>query len=206
MDNKDRLNAVITSVPANATAARVMGRGEQSWKPANPRPFGRLHWDHPPPMKDFFGEPHKNFTGRRFGRFVVVGLLDQDGGKRWVVRCACGDFEVRTPQSIALRIAGFEPNDSNPCWDRCWNCGQLTVIQKRYVKKGSQALSTFTNPAPSIETPAAPKRKDPRAIIASAISQNPNADGKTIAAKIWDELCANGYRIIRDISTLSPTE
>ena len=196
MKTSDRLDAVIASVPANATAARVMARGEH-WTPEKVPPPGLLHWESPPPIKPFVGTAGQDYTGKKFGRFTVVGLLGISGGKnrgeRWVVRCSCSHFEARTPQSIALRVAGYVIEDGNPMWDRCWWCAQWAVTQNRYAKKGAKPLSDFTS------GPAKEKvRKNPLLIIADTISESHKGDATATAAAIFSAICSGGYHIVRE--------
>ncbi len=195
MKSDDRLDAVIASVPANATAARVMARGEH-WTPEKPLPIGLLHWENMPRMRPFRGEERHNYTGKKFGRFTVIGILEATGGKnrgdRWVVRCSCSHYEARSPQSIALRIVGYAPEDGNPMWDRCWYCAQWEITKNRYGNKGSKPLSAFTNPAAKVV------RRDSLLIIAETISENAGMPPEACATAIFSELCAGGYRIVRE--------
>lgn len=89
---------VITSSPINADAAKAAsGGGEQ------PREFkssSSLTSRTPLPMLASITSGI-DYTGHKRGRLTVVGLLDKrkagvsgEGG-RWVVRCACGLYEVR---------------------------------------------------------------------------------------------------------------
>jgi hypothetical protein len=116
MTDFDRL---VGRAPANVTAAQVVGRGEH-WTPANPMPPDLLHWDAPPPMKPFVGNPvfpdDVDMTGKKFGRFTVVGFLADSGGRnrggRWVVRCACGDYEAKSAKAIRQMMS--MTNQSTP--------------------------------------------------------------------------------------------
>jgi hypothetical protein len=44
-----------------------------------------------------------DLTGLKFGRFVVMGL-SYDVKKRWVVKCSCGNYEVRTAKCINKKL------------------------------------------------------------------------------------------------------
>src|SRR5947209_12093599 len=102
---RDTFDAVLASVPNGATAGRVTSRGEH-WTPKRQLSPGELHWDTPPPM--FAWRPGlmqglPDFTGHKFGRMTVLGLMKvRPGGEglRWVVRCACGDYEVRKTKAV----------------------------------------------------------------------------------------------------------
>ena len=125
-----KVDRIITSVPLNSTAAKVVsGRGEH-WTP-DYMP-SRDIWETPPPMRRV---PTSNPTaagivGLRTGRLVVVGLYD--GGSKnhkssWVVRCDCGRYELR--KARALR----NPENTN---DKCQECDHLERIRtNHYAKK-----------------------------------------------------------------------
>lgn len=106
------LSRVFASSPVNATAARVLSGGihyeerpidEMHWHfdaPPSVTPRGKLPWD-----ADFL-----DLTGRRIGRMTVVGYYGKRNRKKkalWLVRCACGDYEVRT---AAVIKANREPD------------------------------------------------------------------------------------------------
>jgi len=67
----------------------------------------------------------KDLTGDRFGRFKVIGL-SADKAKRWVVRCSCGNYELRTSKCII----------SNQPDQMCIKCySALQAIKKHDFKK-----------------------------------------------------------------------
>jgi hypothetical protein len=78
--------------------------------------------DVPPPMKPVPPDAPQ-LVGTKFGRFVVVGLLDgpkRSLGARWVVRCTCGTYETRVAKSIR--------NPENQV-DRCQECRNLERLK-----------------------------------------------------------------------------
>ncbi|MFL5900897.1 MAG: hypothetical protein ACJ75S_06825 [Solirubrobacterales bacterium] len=119
-----------TSGPVNRDAARVMMPGVHYEKTLHP---DAKHWKVPPPHYRFIpqaGNPQSiDLTGTKFGLLTVVGWMGAIGGscgrqrkgpdkppKRmgaWLVRCACGDYEVRTARAIR------NPNNKS---DRCSIC------------------------------------------------------------------------------------
>src|SRR5688572_5807614 len=91
--------------PVNLTAVRILKGGEHYQH--NGQVGANYHFETCPPLVD----PKRlrlstpNLTGRRFGRFEVVGMAatipgTRNTGGRWVVRCSCGDYEVRTAKAI----------------------------------------------------------------------------------------------------------
>jgi hypothetical protein len=63
-------------------------------------------------------------AGRRFGRFIVLGLSVEFRG-RWVCRCDCGNYEFRTAKAIR--------NPANHI-DRCHPCRKAYFIMHGYSK------------------------------------------------------------------------
>lgn len=194
----NRIDAVIASVPANATAAHVMARGEH-WTPDAEMPPGMQHWKAPPPTKPFFANPQdptdKDLTGSAIGRFKVIGIIDDKGGKnrgmRWLCRCTCGDYEAKSGKAIKLALAGLSPTGT--AGFRCFYCTQWEVVKNRYAKKGGKSLSSFTKPSSKFV-----EAKTPEAIIADKISQVAKYDDAALARLIVAELNRSGYRITRD--------
>ena len=106
----------IHRTPIDKTARLVVQKGEHYNSPAK-RQEGLSHWDFQP---NFFNIPHGSSVrkGERFGRLVVLGKrnMRKIKGKatRYVVRCDCGDFEIRTYKGL---VGGL--NTEN---DRCYIC------------------------------------------------------------------------------------
>jgi len=84
-------------VPINKTAALVVSKGySYETKTINSQ---CLFSENGLKLKSL----HKNavdLTGIKFGRFVVVGLSADSKKPKWVVRCSCGNFEVRSAKCI----------------------------------------------------------------------------------------------------------
>lgn len=96
---------VFSSSPVNATAARVLSGGINYEE----RPINEMHWhfDAPPTVmpksKHPLADSFVDLTGRKYGRFTVIGFYGTRNKKRkalWLVRCACGDYEVRQARVI----------------------------------------------------------------------------------------------------------
>lgn len=64
------------------------------------------HWRVKPDIcVRFIGPREHNLIGRQFGTLLVVGFLangNQRGTRRssWLVRCSCGDYEIRTTPTL----------------------------------------------------------------------------------------------------------
>lgn len=80
----------------------------------SPKKTVPIHTLQAPAMKPVISG--ENFTGFRFGKFVVLGLLDRvkkctSTGAAWVVRCDCGYHEVRTIRALRRGLGN--------CCDAC---------------------------------------------------------------------------------------
>lgn len=190
------------STPLNRTAGAVAGQGEQAWKSEKAMPPGFLHWDAPPRMIPCNGGT--DLTGKKFGRFTVVGVLGPGivKGRRWVCKCVCGDYEARTSQTITTALAGLV--DLDLIGYRCWNCAQLQATQRQYAKKGARPLSDFVaakDRVIELET------RSPETIIAGLLEKMFGKEERAYenAVKIVGKLNSAGYRIVRDKNTLATT-
>lgn len=139
---KNTFDAILASAPANATAARVTSKGTH-FTPKMNEANHIAHWDAPPKMRKVdtsTGAP--NLVGAKFGRFTVVGCLDDTNGAsrkeipiKWVVRCACGDYEVRTSRAVR------NPANSE---DRCRVCRTFEQRKRDLARLGSKPITDFT--------------------------------------------------------------
>lgn len=136
---KNTFDAVLASVPNGATAGRVTSKGTHYTPQMNAVPT-RSHWDAPPKMRPVPATSIK-LVGRKFGKLTVFGLWDDtDGGPRrdakakWVVRCACGDYEIRTAKAI-----------NNPAnnEDACRICRDFVRKQRNLKVFGSRPVGDF---------------------------------------------------------------
>lgn len=62
----------------------------------------------------------EDLTGRRVGRFTVIGLAADFKG-RWVVRCDCGTYSTRRAKAIR------NPENGQ---DRCEHCRHLAYLKR----------------------------------------------------------------------------
>lgn len=96
------LDAIVASVPIDKTAARQMSGGIH-WTPSVNLGRARAHMDAPRVRRvPIEGE---NLIGLRAGRLTVVGAYDDPAGskskgRKWQVRCDCGQYEVRKGRAL----------------------------------------------------------------------------------------------------------
>jgi hypothetical protein len=136
----DNWDAILTSTPLNSTAGAVTSRGEH-YEPILKEAPHILHRDAPPKMRAV-PRSAPNLIGQTFGRMTVVGVYDdcegaprKDKKTKWVTRCACGNYEVRSSKAIR------NPQNSE---DRCIKCRDWSYKQRRYERLGPRAVEDFT--------------------------------------------------------------
>jgi hypothetical protein len=193
MTDFDRLGA---STPANATAARVTSRGTH-WEPSVPLPTGLQHWKSPPPMRPFASASPDivDMTGKKFGRFTVIGFLDDEAGGRnhggrWVVRCACGgDFEAKSARAIKQMMSMTDQTTSG---FHCWYCSQWLKAKHRYEKHGSRPVSYFTRPQEKVVA-----KRPIEDIVADRLAASGTLPHARLALMIIADLQKQGFRIVR---------
>lgn len=66
----------------------------------------------------------KDYTGFRFGSFVVIGMFALDKFDKWVCRCACGNYEVR-------RTSILNKNPTSIPQTRCQECMDTQRIKNK---------------------------------------------------------------------------
>ena len=100
----------------------------------------------------------KDLAGTRFGKFIVI-VLAKHVPKRWVVKCACGVYTLRTSKSI---------NNPQNNRDQCELCRHLEhlkmqdlykrigdkadIMRDEEIKKSREALPA-ANPRPTSANP-----------------------------------------------------
>jgi len=91
------------------------------------------------PLRHFTGLRKDNLASLRFGRFVVIGVSDtirniksgKNPGIRWVVRCSCGRYEIRSTKGIKNLIRGHK-NAPNQMCKVCDNTKKISGGFKTY--------------------------------------------------------------------------
>lgn len=113
------------SVPVNRTAALVVSRGE-SYTPEF-KQSDIMESPLPLPVQDFPSTSQKdhNLTGISFAWLTVIGLSAEKSG-RWVCRCVCGMYCIRSPKAIK--------NKSNDK-DACRECRHRIYVSRRESDK-----------------------------------------------------------------------
>lgn len=87
-------------IPVDSVALKVMLGGEDY---VSAKCYGNTrHWKNMPPTRNVV-RGTTNLSGTTFGRFMVVGLSAHKNLNKhavWVVRCICGDYEVRSAKAM----------------------------------------------------------------------------------------------------------
>ena len=130
---RDIFDRLLTSTPINNAAGTVTSSASayQSTKQV-----AQAHWSAPPKMRapnvtELANKEFADLKGRRFGQFIVIGILVEGPKNRykkqmWVVKCVCGDYESRTARSIR------NPENAQ---DRCDYCRQVDYLRSLEKKK-----------------------------------------------------------------------
>jgi hypothetical protein len=106
---------VIASVPVNRVAKKVTSRG---FKYEPDKKVQTINSDAPLPMKRL-SRVQQDLSGIRFGRLTAIGPFAKRR-KRWVCRCDCGTYTVRTAKAVK--------NGDN--YDACDHCLHLMYLKK----------------------------------------------------------------------------
>lgn len=93
-------DAIAAAAPLDRQASTVRDGSGDLWAP--PEEEGRLHWKAPPVPTAERPENAEDLTGLPFGRGmkVIAYFGSIKGNARWIVRCACGDYELRRAKAI----------------------------------------------------------------------------------------------------------
>lgn len=148
MSRATTFEKIAASTPRNATAASVTSRGTH-YEPVVDL-ANHQHFDTPPATTPILSESIGtcgDLIGRRFGRFTVIGLAAEGPPNpkkkaRWVVRCACGDYEYRKAKSIR------NPANSD---DMCQKCRHVVDARRRYEREGGMSLAELAERSRPIE-------------------------------------------------------
>ncbi|MHB9879117.1 hypothetical protein ACSMXM_05585 [Pacificimonas sp. ICDLI1SI03] len=112
-----------TSSPINRTAGVVTSASSVNFK-QEVKCECRDHWKAPPKTKALpKSESFVDLTGKKVGRFTVVGFLGKKtpnaAYSRWLVRCTCGDYEALSSRAIKR---GVNPDE---CCELCNQIKQM---------------------------------------------------------------------------------
>lgn len=116
---------LLTLHPVDRVAKRVTDQGSEYQFPINTGTM--VHSETPLPTKP--SKSKRKIVGTKFGRLQVIGLFSlrksSEGKNLWVVRCACGRYEVRTGKAI------FNPKNADDCCHKCRHTEQVKRNQMR---------------------------------------------------------------------------
>lgn len=122
--------------PIDRIALRVMMPGIHYNLPDETIPTHHVHSSTPLPTRQItkqikMSRGFSDLTGHKQGRLTAMGLSSDVNGK-WVVRCQCGAYEVRSAKSLTN-----PKNDS----DRCYACRHEITRRRKdeWVKTGGNA-------------------------------------------------------------------
>lgn len=116
-----RYDLLETADPLNATAGVVVRESAEQY--AGRVPEYHAHWTAPPLPEARLPAGVEDLSGRRVGRLRVVRYHRRHPklGSQWLVRCDCGDYELR--RTKALRDTGERA--------MCAACDWLNVVKAR---------------------------------------------------------------------------
>lgn len=164
MNEKARIERVITSAPLNVTARDVTEGAAEHWD-SQARPM----FDTPPPMRAIpLGV--EDLRGRTFGRFTVLGVYAKFNTKkqlRWVCRCSCGGFELRSMRTV------LEPKDARE--GMCARCAYLETVKWRYVNLPPRDFTKAGATTPAERRKRIADERSRREITARPIADRLNA-------------------------------
>jgi hypothetical protein len=152
----------ISRTPVDRTAAIVVSKGERH------EPFGKaavVHIFHSEVCPAIVPDKSlrltsANLTGIKFGRFTVIGMSrdikgQENTGGRWVVRCSCGDYEVRTAKSIK------NPNNKDDMCRICNKARQTLHWRERVLNCGTKTPNAGTQRPGSPDVSLATETRKP---------------------------------------------
>lgn len=120
-------DVIATSAPLNREASVVRDGSGDTWDFQPPPQME--HWKAPPLPVGRRPETIADLTGRVFGRLTVIRFHGKPEGKNalngWLVRCVCGDYEVRTNKTLKKAA---NPNDC------CCVCAKADRLKERAAR------------------------------------------------------------------------
>lgn len=139
-------DTVAPLMPFDKTASQVAGRGVHfEWEPNREQVHSDL------PIKTRQATPrelkdpnYRDLTGAKIGRLRVMGIasFSSQEKRRWVVRCQCGDYEIRRAKFIKACLSGENTDEA-----MCMSCGYTRKLQQGYhnPKKAAAAAEAIQN-------------------------------------------------------------
>ncbi|MBP7704178.1 MAG: hypothetical protein KA105_02695 [Caulobacter sp.] len=132
-------DAIATSAPLDRQASIVRdGSGDHY---VAPMPDHQAHWSAPPLPLAPRPADVEDLTGRTLGQLTVIRYHGRIGsGSRWLVRCSCGDYELRKTRVIVRQHSAGSGG-------RCRVCDRVAQMREgsAYFKAGQETLDGFVN-------------------------------------------------------------
>jgi len=115
-------DAISAAAPLDAQARLVRDGSGDQWQGRIPADVE--HWRAPPLPEAPLPSGVRNLAGLSVGRLTVVRYhrTHPKRGARWLVRCQCGDYEVRSTKALT----GSVPVERS----MCHACGYLDGMQR----------------------------------------------------------------------------
>ncbi len=119
---------IASATPVNRDASRA--RDMRGVHYTTPIPKGLAHFKSPPPAQMPFRPMHmltRDMAGDQIGRLKVIRFHGITKAKRatWLVRCSCGDYELRRHESLA------KCTDPDECCYVCKHTRRLANLASR---------------------------------------------------------------------------
>lgn len=146
-------DALAASAPLDAKASTVRDGAGDLWEPKLKAPH--RHWKAPPPPLAALPPNAEDLAGRKVGRLTVVryhGKVGKFG--RWLVRCQCGDYELRRRTAIVNYRPGDGRNEAS-----CQACDYLRHIRWVAANAGSGRARNASDAAMLDELAAKARQK-----------------------------------------------
>lgn len=118
---------IYTSVPIDSTARRVTSEAPNDELKGSYKHNEYMSLVRPPILKSTFSKKEHDLTGKKFGKFTVIGLFIYQNPKKkskWVVQCKCGYYTSRVGVSIRRAIENKETDHE------CRNCQYVSNLSK----------------------------------------------------------------------------
>ena len=130
-------DALAASAPLDRQASVVRDGSGEGWEGRVPAFVD--HWKAPPAPLCAKPEEIPDLTGRRIGRLTVVRFHRRKNGGQWLVRCDCGDYEVRRSSVITDFKGTLEA-----C---CHACDWLRLIKAKAAAKNTRSTREASSQA-----------------------------------------------------------
>lgn len=136
MTNKKLGYNPMNTIPNNIVAKRVVYDSGDHYNP-KVKSNKHLFCTECPSLRKITSLPNKiksdpsfkDLTGLKKGYFTIIGILDCHDYNKWVLKCVCGNYEVRTTTTFNKIKDQVDQN-------RCQSCVDLERIRnKDYWKK-----------------------------------------------------------------------